>query len=173
MAIDDRLTGLERVTISAARWYDVEALPVVVPSPADSRQENPKPQTTSDVNSRLSIHDGESIFICGRGDATIIEGLYDASRQPLAKRADQADLVLFWPSNVASLHRELLELAESLRPSAQIWVVSARPGRQGCGGPGIDHAEILRAGQAAGLIDNRVACLSDCEYGFRFCRRAH
>ena len=167
---NDYLTGLERVTISAARYYPVESSPVVVPAPATGRPEHRTPVPTSDVNSRLGLHDGQSVFVRGRGDAKIIEGLSKACGLPLSPRPDLADVILYWPESLEALRREIAELVDQLAPGSVLWIVAARPGLVGCAGPAIPQHALLAAARQAGLIDNRVAFLSDCEYGYRFSR---
>ncbi|GIW06184.1 MAG: hypothetical protein KatS3mg060_0989 [Dehalococcoidia bacterium] len=170
MQVTDCLTGLERVTISAARFYPVESSSVAVPSPADGRLANPKAIPASDVNSRLGLHDGQTVFVRGRGDAQIIDGLYRACGTPLVKSPDRADVVLYWPAGAEALRRELPELVEQLQPRSLLWIVASRPGLLGCNGPAIPQGDLIAIARDAGLVDNRVAFLSDCEYGYRFAR---
>ncbi|GIW09683.1 MAG: hypothetical protein KatS3mg061_0740 [Dehalococcoidia bacterium] len=162
MRVMDYQTGLERMTISASRYYPVASATVAVLAPAER-----PPTVPADLPSRLALRDGQAVYIYGDGDHAVIAGVVDGGRA-LVAAPESADLVLYWPATQAELAEELPRLAHALRPGAQLWVIAAQPGNGA--GETIHQREILASGRAAGLMDSRVAFLSDHEYGYRFSR---
>jgi hypothetical protein len=162
MRVTDYQTGLERITISASRYYPVASAAVAVLASAER-----PPTVPADLSSRLALRDGQVIYIHGDGDHTILAGVANGGWARVAA-PEAADLVLYWPATQVELTEELPRLARALRPGAQLWVIAARPGNGA--GETIPQREILACGRAAGLTDSRVAFLSDHEYGYRFSR---
>ncbi|MCS6801330.1 MAG: hypothetical protein RMM58_02540 [Chloroflexota bacterium] len=168
MLVNDSLTGLERMTISAARFYGVESSAGVVASPANGRcsAEAPLP----DIASRLGARRGQTFCAYGPGDQQILDVLAEACRARAAQ-LEEADLVLYWPVSREALQRDLPALVERLQPQSDLWIIVPGPGRLDGAGASLPQGEVLALARQAGLIDNRVAFLSEREFGYRF-RRA-
>lgn len=167
MLVNDTLTGLERVTISAARLYAVESSTVGVPGPATSWRDTTLSVPAADVVSRLGLRHGHAVALAGRADVRIVDALLGAYGVRIASRPEDAEVVIYWPVSAEALRSDLPGLVQRLRPESQVWIVAANSGRNG-GSPAIPQGEVLAAAREAGLVDNRVAFLSDREFGYRF-----
>jgi hypothetical protein len=171
MLVNDTLTGLERVTISAARMYAVESSAVIVPGPANGRRVEAPSVPASDVVSRLGLRDGQAVALSGRADDRIVDALLRAYGVRIASRPEDAEVIMYWPASVEALHSDLPTLVERLRPESHLWIVAGNQGRTGVAKlPVIPQSEVVAAARRAGLVDNRVAFLSDREFGYRFQR---
>jgi hypothetical protein len=78
------------------------------------------------------------------------------------KPQDPCDIVFFGARRLSDLER-LTELKSWIEPDGAIWVV--RP--KGRGSP-ISDIDLIGAGLAAGLVDNKIASFSDTQGAMRF-----
>lgn len=78
------------------------------------------------------------------------------------KPEEPCDLV-FYGVNLPSELGRLEELKSWIEPNGAIWVI--RP--KGPGSP-INDVELIRAGAAAGLVDNKIASFSETQGAMRF-----
>ncbi len=85
-----------------------------------------------------------------------------------------ADVILYWPRTLAEVTPTLMELKGQIAPAGGIWVITAKKGKPGApctaaNGAGYLMQDLLiPLGKAAGLVDNKICSLSDCESAMRF-----
>jgi len=82
------------------------------------------------------------------------EGLYDA--------------ILFWPTELESLAQRFARLQHCIFPDGSVWVVI--PKQKFAAGRGVHFTweQMQAAGLQTDLVDNKVASITDQEYGTRF-----
>lgn len=91
-----------------------------------------------------------------------------------ARGAGLVNLILYWPKTFAEVVPTLLELKGRLEPNGGIWVITAKKGKPAAPCRAANGAEYLMQdsliplGKAAGLVDNKICSLSDCESAMRF-----
>jgi len=111
---------------------------------------------------KLGVKPGQRIAVVGFEDA--------AFRKELAARVlefarekprDDLDLVFCRAENTEALHR-LEHLVRTIKRNGAIWVIYPK------GQAHIRELDVITAGKAAGLVDNKVARFSDTHTGLRF-----
>jgi hypothetical protein len=80
------------------------------------------------------------------------------------KRGEAADVVLATVDAEADPVRLLLAWKERIEPGGGIWLLSPKRGQPGY----VDQNELIEAGKAAGLVDNKVCSISDEVSAMRF-----
>lgn len=125
-------------------------------------------QASEDTFSRLGLRRGQAVRVLGRADYEVVQGIPAYTGRGLAADGEIADVTLYWPADADSMPSELARVAATLQPGNSVWAIVRRPSQDHCAGPVIPQRDLLDAGQRAGLVDNRVAFLSTCEYGYRF-----
>ncbi len=89
-------------------------------------------------------------------------------------RTGPADLVLYWPKSLAEVTPTLMALKGRIAPAGGIWVITAKKGKPGApcaaanGAGYLMQDSLIPLGKAAGLVDNKICSLSDCESAMRF-----
>ena len=81
---------------------------------------------------------------------------------------DPYDLLFYWPRQLEGLTECFRQLQHSIQPDGAIWVVI--PKKKFAGVRGIDFTweQMQTAALRTDLVDNKVATLSEQEYGTRF-----
>ena len=120
-------------------------------------------ETTKPLLDRLGVKPGMRVAVLGIDDAEFMKEL----------RGRVADIVLGKPSSTCDIvflgandRRELARLKEAKRwiePNGAIWVIRLKGGR----GP-LKDTDLIDAGLAAGLVDNKIASFSDTQGAMRF-----
>ena len=125
---------------------------------------------SSGVFGRLGLRSGDAVKVIGRPDQRIVGRLPEAIDRGECLFGEKPDVYLVWAADAVELRQELADVASQMSESAVVWAISAHPGKIGAAGEAIRQIDLLEAGHQAGLVDNRVAYLSDCEYGYRFAK---
>ncbi len=87
---------------------------------------------------------------------------------------EPVDLILFWPRSLGEVVQTLQGLKARLTPSGGIWVITAKKGKPAApctaanGAGYLMQDSLIPLGKAAGLVDNKICSLSDCESAMRF-----
>lgn len=84
-----------------------------------------------------------------------------------AERERELDLVLLTADAATPVRAELEVWRSRLQPAGAIWVLTPKRGRPGY----VDQREVMAAGLAAGLVDNKSCSVSDAESAVRFVLR--
>lgn len=121
-----------------------------------------------DIVDKLGITPGSAVLAAGKKrDADLVARARKKAGRPFARAAEEADVVLFWPSAAAEITRELCHLRQRSTQSAGIWVISAKRGQGRAGRPYLGN-DVVAHGLAAGLVDNKVCSISDVDTAIRF-----
>ncbi len=112
---------------------------------------------------KLGVKAGQKIAVLGVESAEFLSDLVarvpDYSR---GKRIKGADLVFFSAEALKDL-ANLKSLSRSIAKAGAIWVVYPR------GQTRIREIDVIKAGKAAGLTDNKVCRFSETHTALRFC----
>jgi len=112
---------------------------------------------------KLGVKPGQRIAVLGVESAEFLTEL--AARVPeysRGKRVNGADLIFFSAEAVADL-AQLHSLERSIHKDGAIWVVYPK------GQKHIREIDVITAGKAAGLTDNKVCSFSATHTALRFC----
>jgi hypothetical protein len=112
---------------------------------------------------KLGVKPGQRIAVLGVESAEFLTEL--AARVPeysRGKRLNGADLIFFSAEAVAEL-AQLNSLGRSIQKDGAIWVVYPK------GQKHIREIDVITAGKAAGLTDNKVCSFSGTHTALRFC----
>jgi len=112
---------------------------------------------------KLGVKPGQKIAVLGVEGAEFLTEL--GARVPeysQRKRPDGADLIFFSAGAVADL-AQLSSLGRSIQKDGAIWVVYPK------GQKHIREIDVIAAGKAAGLTDNKVCSFSVTHTALRFC----
>lgn len=111
---------------------------------------------------KLGVKPGQRIAIVGVEDAGFRKEL--AARVPefaREKPQDDLDLLFYRAESAEALHR-LENLVRMIKRDGAIWVIYPK------GRTHIRELDVITAGKAAGLVDNKVARFSDTHTALRF-----
>jgi hypothetical protein len=78
------------------------------------------------------------------------------------------DIILFWPRRLEGLRERLAALQFHINPQGAIWVVIPKKKFAREQGIDFDWEAMQAAGLQTDLVDNKVATISEQEYGTRF-----
>ena len=126
------------------------------------------------MTEKLGLKPGYTVFTIGGGDwlleeigeAIGEEGILFALDSPqVLERATaigKADIVLFWVSQVEDLQPALQMFRERIEENGAIWAVIIKKAYQEKEGlPRVKESDIIEAAKGAGLVDIKVASLSE------------
>lgn len=82
--------------------------------------------------------------------------------------AQPVDMILFWPFSLDGLAGRFAFLQSSIRPDGAIWAVM--PKKKYARQRGVDYTweKLQAAGLQTDLVDNKVASITEQDYGTRF-----
>ena len=84
-------------------------------------------------------------------------------------RKGPADVILYWPRMPEELAPRLTALRDEITPAGGIWVITAKKDCASASGMSyFNQDRLIPLGKAAGLVDNKICSLSDCESAMRF-----
>lgn len=113
---------------------------------------------------KLGVKEGARVVLLGVEDPDFLKEL--AERTPdvhIGRTAKDADLIFFGATRRAQLAR-LAKLEGLIKRNGAIWVV--RP--KGAGAVDITEMDVMGAGKAARLVDNKVVAFSATHSALRF-----
>jgi len=126
------------------------------------------------LTQKLGLKAGYTVFLIGGGDwlleeigeAIGEEGMLFALDSPqVLERATaigKADAALFWVGRVEGLQPALEMLRERIKENGAIWTVITKKAYQKKEGlPRVKETDIIKAAKGAGLVDVKVATLSE------------
>jgi hypothetical protein len=112
---------------------------------------------------KLGLKPGQRIVVLGIDDTAFLRDATVRVGAPLGTRlASQLDIIFHAADSAAELAR-LAVLKKHLQPAGAIWVVS----RKGAAAT-VKDVDVIRAGKAAGLVDNKVCSFSATHTALRF-----
>ena len=126
-----------------------------------------KPASADGVSTRplldkLGVKPGSKVAIVNLEDAGFIKQLKGRTSDVVTgKPRSKVDLVFVGAEDAAGL-RTLVELKTLIEPNGAIWVVRPKGGRSA-----LRDTDVIDAGLAAGLVDNKIASFSDTHGAMR------
>ena len=110
---------------------------------------------------KLGVHSGSRVSVLGLEDAAFLEELQSRGADVSTRRRSNSDLIFFGLDGSRGLSK-LRELERYLKRDGAVWTIFPR------GRPELKEADVIRAGVAAGLVDNKVVRFSDTHTALRF-----
>ncbi len=122
--------------------------------------------STRPLLDKLGVKPGSKVAIVNLDDAGFMKLVRERTSDVVAgKPRMKVDLVFMGAESAADLRR-LDEAKKWIEPNGAIWVVR----RKGKGSP-LRDTDLIDAGLAAGLVDNKIASFSDTHGAMRFVYR--
>jgi hypothetical protein len=122
--------------------------------------------STRPLLDKLGVRPGSKIAIVNLDEDGFVKQLKERTKDVVAgKPRKKVDLVFMGAENVGDLRR-LDEVKSWIEPNGAIWVVRLKGGR----GP-LRDTDLIDAGLAAGLVDNKIASFSETQGAMRFVYR--
>jgi hypothetical protein len=133
-------------------------------SPTYSRLErNPDTPSTRPLLDKLGVKPGSRVVVVDVHEAGFIDLLRQRTSDIVKQRPrEPCDIVFVGVETVADLRR-IKNVKSWIEPNGAIWVVRPKGGRGQ-----VSETEVMAAGLAAGLVDNKIASFSDTRSAMRF-----
>ena len=120
-------------------------------------------ETTKPLLDKLGVRPDSRIAVVDLDDARFVALLRErTSSVVLGKPRARCDIVFLGAEDMDDLHR-LRDAKAWIEPNGAIWVIR----RKGPGAP-LRDTDLIGAGLAAGLVDNKIASFSDTHGAMRF-----
>jgi hypothetical protein len=110
---------------------------------------------------KLSIKSGMRVAVVGVKDPDFTAQLEARTPDYSMRLRRQCDVILLGVEEVAALQR-IGACANSLQPAGGLWIIYPKGRRE------ITQAQVMAAGLAAGLVDNKVCSFSATHTALRF-----
>ncbi len=88
----------------------------------------------------------------------------DRAGRPPAADAESPDVVLVGADASTDVESVLIRWRQRIDPAGGIWLLTPKRGHPGY----VDQRELILAGPAAGVVDNKICSVSDTISGIRF-----
>ena len=125
----------------------------------------------ADLAKKFGIKPGYSICVLGASPEASAQ--FRAGSPPGASLFEELgeapyNLIFFWPHSLEGLTGQFTELQSKIQPDGAIWAVM--PKKKYARQRGVDFTweELQAAGLQTDLVDNKIASLTEEEYGTRF-----
>ena len=133
-------------------------------SPTDSRlARSPDTPSTRPLLDKLGVKPGSRVVVVGVDQPGFIDLLRGRTSDIVKQRPrTPCDIVFLGAENAADLRR-LKDVKTWIEPNGAIWVVRPKGPRSP-----LRDTEVIAAGLAAGLVDNKIASFSETHGAMRF-----
>jgi hypothetical protein len=122
--------------------------------------------STRPLLDKLGVKPGSKVAIVNLHDAGFVKQLRERTAEIVTtKPRSKVDLVFMGAKEEADLRR-LQEAKTWIEPDGAIWVVRPKGGRST-----LRETDLIDAGLAAGLVDNKIASFSETQGAMRFVYR--
>jgi len=120
-------------------------------------------ETAKPLLDKLGVKPGSKVAVVDLHDPTFMKLLRERTRDVVeGKPRTPCDIVFVGANEMHDLQR-LLEVKSWIEPNGAIWVVRPKGGRSA-----LRDTDLIDAGLAAGLVDNKIASFSDTHGAMRF-----
>jgi hypothetical protein len=128
-----------------------------------TKRPNADQVSTRPLVDKLGVKPGSKVAIVNLDDAGFMKQLRGRTMDIVTgKPRSKVDLVFMGAEKSADLRR-LAELKSWIEPNGAIWVVRPKGGRSE-----LRDTDLIDAGLAAGLVDNKIASFSETHGAMRF-----
>ena len=110
---------------------------------------------------KMNIKPGAKVVLLGVRDEAFLDTLVARTEDITTRAGKGADVVVYLAETKQRLAK-LPDLAKAIKPDGAVWVVHPK-GRQD-----LKDIDVIAAGKAAGLVDNKVVKFSDTHSALRF-----
>ncbi len=118
-----------------------------------------------DVTDKLGLKPGFQVLVVGKPDRALLEKVRAKIGRSFIGKGTEADVILYWAASANEITPMLKKLRRSLAPNGGIWVITFKKGK---GEPYVPDQQLIPAGLAAGLVDNKICSVSDTQSALRF-----
>jgi len=124
---------------------------------------SPDVVSTRPLLDKLGVKPGMRVAVVGLNEPAFLKLLRErTSDVVIGKPRGRCDIVFLGAAEKRDLAR--LKVAKSwIEPNGAVWAVRPKGGRAG-----VKEMELMGAGLAAGLVDNKIASFSDTQSAMRF-----
>ncbi|HYU63297.1 MAG TPA: DUF3052 family protein [Verrucomicrobiae bacterium] len=124
-------------------------------------------ETTRPLLDKLGVKPGASVALVDIEDASFVKLLRQRTTDIIHGRPrSRCDLVFMAATDRRDLEGRLKEVKTWIEPNGAIWVIRPKGGRSD-----LRDTDLIDAGLAAGLVDNKIASFSDTHGAMRFVYR--
>jgi hypothetical protein len=120
---------------------------------------------------KLGLQPGQSICLLGaspEGQAAVRDALPQGAALSEKLGRGLFDLILFWPRRRKDLQASFARLQGRIRPDGAIWAVIPKKASPQSRALDFGWDELQAAGLTTDLVDNKIASITESEYGTRF-----
>jgi hypothetical protein len=111
---------------------------------------------------KLGVKPGSKVAIVNLEDAGFLKQLRERTVDIVTRKPRSKVDIVFVGANEPADLRRLYELKSWIEPNGAIWVVRPKGGRSA-----LRDTDVIDAGLAAGLVDNKIASFSDTHGAMR------
>jgi hypothetical protein len=127
---------------------------------------SPDTPSTRSLLDKLGVKAGHRVAVIGLSDPGFMRLLHERTTDiAIGKPREKSDLIFMAATKPEDLQR-LRELKNWIEPNGAIWVVRLKGGRGV-----LRDTDLIDAGLAAGLVDNKIASFSETQGAMRFVYR--
>jgi hypothetical protein len=120
-------------------------------------------ETTRPLLDKLGVKPGARVALVAIDDASFVKLLRERTSDIVnGKPRTPCDLVFMGATEKRDLAR-LKQVKSWIEPNGAIWVIRPKGGRSA-----LKETDLIDAGLAAGLVDNKIASFSDTQGAMRF-----
>jgi hypothetical protein len=112
---------------------------------------------------KLGVKPGSKVAIVNLADAGFLKELRERTADIVTGKPRSKVDIVFLGAKVSADLRRLYELKSWIEPNGAIWVVRPKGGRSE-----LRDTDLIDAGLAAGLVDNKIASFSETHGAMRF-----
>jgi len=120
-------------------------------------------ETIKPLLDRLGVKPGSRVAVVDLDDPSFMKLLRERSGNVVKGKPRGACDIVFLGANELQDLKRLREIKTWIEPNGAIWVVRLKGGR----GP-LRDTDLIDAGLAAGLVDNKIASFSETQGAMRF-----
>ena len=118
-----------------------------------------------DVTDKLGLKPGYQVRTIGKVDRALLDKVRARIGRSFIGESTEADVILYWAGSANEITPTLRKLKRALVPNGGIWVITFKKGK---GEPYVPDQQLIAAGIAAGLVDNKICSVSDRQSALRF-----
>src|SRR6266849_1005528 len=128
-----------------------------------TKRASPDQVSTRPLLDKLGVKPGSKVAIVNLDDAGFMKLLRERTRDIVTRKPRSKVDLVFVGAQVSADLRRLVELKSWIEPNGAIWMVRPKGGRSE-----LRDTDLIDAGLAAGLVDNKIASFSETHGAMRF-----
>jgi Protein of unknown function (DUF3052) len=113
---------------------------------------------------KLGVKQGHAVAVVGALDDALVADIEARCGRTIARAEAPYDVVLIAVDSATDAAAVLAEWRRHIRPNGGIWLFTPKRQQRGY----VNQNELIPAGAAAGLVDNKTCSVSETTSGMRF-----